>query len=184
MATDPTAGFWTTVRELRHHPRLLAALAVTGLVAVLLPAAALAGAEPLIQRGLLALLVVAVLASLAIVARHRSAPEPPPRRVEVKTGGPGALARLDAGRKDLVRSALRLAAEDVAETLGVAPELVRSNVFVIDDSRWMTIPEGLAWNMNRPEELGVRIPLGFGSTGRCFLRGKENFAVFHEGSFG
>lgn len=78
-------------------------------------------------------------------------------------------------------TALKGAAEDVAEVLGINPEHVRANLFGSDSSNRMRMLAGLTYQMNRDEELTISMPVGYGSTGRCFQRGKPNIAIFRGG---
>ncbi len=88
---------------------------------------------------------------------------------------------LNGEQKQDIISILRGAAKDVSDTLGISIELVRSNLFGVDSDGKMRILEDLTFNMNRGEELSISMPVGYGSTGRCFKTRKPNIAIFREG---
>ncbi|MGP8051432.1 MAG: hypothetical protein ACLPYB_12590 [Desulfobaccales bacterium] len=73
------------------------------------------------------------------------------------------------------------AAKDVADALGIPIELVRSNLFGVVSDGTMRMLKNFTFNMNREEELTISMPVGYGSTGRCFKNRKPNIAIFREG---
>ena len=73
------------------------------------------------------------------------------------------------------------AATDVASVLALPQDLVRSNLFEMTDNERVRIISSLTFNMNRGEELTISLPVGCGSTGRCFESGQPNIAIFSEG---
>ncbi len=75
---------------------------------------------------------------------------------------------------------LQGATTDVARVLGLPQDLVRSNLFEMSDNDRVRIIRALTFNMNREEELTMSVPVGFGSTGRCFESGQPCIAVFPE----
>lgn len=85
--------------------------------------------------------------------------------------------RLNDSEKQDIRVILSKAAQDVAEALNLDRNLVRSNLFATENNRMRIIRE-LTYNMNRKEELTISMPVGIGSTGRCFKSGKSNIAIF------
>lgn len=87
---------------------------------------------------------------------------------------------LASNQKQDIKIVLRKAAEEVADVLKIAPKLLRANLFAPDEHERMRIVPGLSHNMHSPEELTISIPVGYGSTGRCFRSGKPNIAVFRE----
>lgn len=106
----------------------------------------------------------------------------PPRVQLSETTDIGTVAQrlTDKQRKDL-KTVLQKAAEEVAVSLQISPELVRANIFAPYEDEKMRIVPQLTYNMNRPEELTLNIPAGYGSTGRCFRSGKPNIAILREG---
>lgn len=88
--------------------------------------------------------------------------------------------KLSASEKGSIRNLLQGAARDVADELKIPRNLVRSNLFGVDDHDQMKMPHDLTYNMDREEELGISMPVGYGSTGRCFERRMPNIAVFDE----
>jgi len=87
---------------------------------------------------------------------------------------------LAANQKQDIKTVLRKAAEEVADVLKIAPKLLRANLFAPDEHEHMRIVPGLSHNMHSVDELSISIPVGYGSTGRCFRSGKPNIAVFRE----
>lgn len=89
--------------------------------------------------------------------------------------------RLNDAQKQNILKALGGAAKDVADALHIPFNLVRSNLFGVENNDQMRMLQGLTFNMDRKEELTISMPVGYGSTGRCFQSGKPNIAVFREG---
>lgn len=81
-------------------------------------------------------------------------------------------------KKQEIRKILRGAALDLARKLSLPEELVRANIFGVDEHHMMRMIKEFTHNMNRPQELGVTIPVGYGSTGIAFKSEKPNIAVF------
>lgn len=84
-------------------------------------------------------------------------------------------------QKQYVLRAVCGAAEDVADVLEIPHNFVRSNLFGVDSDNRMRMIREFTYNMNRDPELTITMPVGYGSTGRCFQSGKPNIAVFREG---
>jgi hypothetical protein len=80
--------------------------------------------------------------------------------------------------KQEIRKILRAAAFDLARKLSLPEELVRANIFGVDEHHMMRMIKEFTHNMNRPQELSVAIPVGYGSTGIAFKSEKPNIAVF------
>lgn len=89
--------------------------------------------------------------------------------------------QLSDEQKQDILAVLRGAAQDVADELHIPLNLIRSNVFGVDNKRRMRMLRELTFNMNREEELSISMPAGYGSTGRCFKSGKPNIAILREG---
>jgi len=87
---------------------------------------------------------------------------------------------LNRSQKEQIREALQYAVQDVAEALSAAPNLLRSNLFGKDDANNMRMILDLTFNMNWPDEYNISMPVGYGSTGRCFSEGKPNIAILRE----
>lgn len=87
---------------------------------------------------------------------------------------------LAANQTQDIKTVLRKASEEVADVLKIAPKLLRANLFAPDEHERMRIVPGLSHNMHSADELSISIPVGYGSTGRCFRSGKPNIAVFRE----
>ena len=87
---------------------------------------------------------------------------------------------LNTNQKKEIKEALQHAVRDVAETLDVDPNLLRSNLFGKDDQNNMRMILDLTYNMKWRDEYTVSIPVGYGSTGRCFSAGKPNIAILRE----
>jgi len=93
----------------------------------------------------------------------------------------GLIDRLTTEQKQDILVNLSGAAKDVADTLGISIELVRSNLFGVGSDGKMRMLKDLTFNMNREEELTISMPVGYGSTGRCLKTKKPNIAIFREG---
>lgn len=91
------------------------------------------------------------------------------------------LNELERSKKDEILIALRGAATDVADALNLPVQLIRSNVFGLDENNRMRMVREITFQMDREEELTVSMPVGYGSTGRCFQSGRANIAVFRGG---
>ena len=89
--------------------------------------------------------------------------------------------RLNDIQKNDIIVLLRGAATDVAKQLNLPIDLIRSNLFGVDSQGHMRMVQELTYNMNREEEFTISMPIGYGSTGRCFQSGKPNIAIFREG---
>lgn len=83
-------------------------------------------------------------------------------------------------RQDILRI-LRGASEDIAEILNIPLNNIRANLFGKDEQNRMRMLAGLTFQMDRTEELSISMPVGYGSTGRCFQSGKPNIAIFRGG---
>lgn len=86
--------------------------------------------------------------------------------------------KLDDSQKKGIRQILKDATRQVASELKIPEKLVRSNLFGLDDHRQLKMLHDLTYNMNREEELTISMPVGYGSTGRCFEERRPNIAVF------
>lgn len=100
------------------------------------------------------------------------------------TANPNAVPIIDQlteNQKEDIRKILGKAAQDAANALGIPSHLIRANVFSPGEHEKLRIIKQLTHNMDRLEELEISIPVGKGSTGRSFLSGQPNIAVFNEG---
>lgn len=81
-----------------------------------------------------------------------------------------------------VKALLGQIALDVAEVLRLPVEHVRSNIFARLPNGKLGIIPSFTHNMgDPPEELRLEIPVGSGSTGRCFAFIRPNIATFDAG---
>lgn len=87
--------------------------------------------------------------------------------------------KLTADQKQDILEVLRRAVSDVSESLKCSKELIRANVFGVDEQGKLRMIKELTVNMNRPIELTIQMPIGYGSTGKSFQSGEPNIAVFH-----
>lgn len=102
-------------------------------------------------------------------------------RIEVNGNTIDLAKGLTHSQKQHILRALEGAAGDVADLLNVPLDLVRSNLFGVDDQNRMRMLPELVFQMNREEELTISMPAGYGSSGRCFQSGKPNIAILREG---
>ena len=194
MATDDpddsSAGPFDALRDigrilaeaLRDHP-FIAALVLLDLIAAIVTIA-FAGSEALTPFFLLtAFAVIAPVILFMIEVRSQRA------RIRRPSGHGEAMAegtfslhtnQLGERQRENISTALRGAASDAASALKMDSALVRSNIFGLHDNGQLQILPGMIFNMNRPQELTLSIPVGYGSSGRCYQKGKPNIAVFHE----
>jgi hypothetical protein len=103
------------------------------------------------------------------------------KSIEMKKDTIGFVDRLSDVQKEDVRKILRGAATLVADMLNIPHNLVRSNLFGVDDQKRLRILKESTFHMDREEELTISMPVGYGSTGRCFQHKVSNIAVFREG---
>ena len=85
--------------------------------------------------------------------------------------------KLGLDQKEGIRKVLREAAGVAAKVLNLNPDLVRSNLFGRDEHDRLRMIKDLTFQMNHPDELTLKIPIGYGSTGRCFKSSDPNIAV-------
>ena len=76
----------------------------------------------------------------------------------------------DVQKQDIIKI-LGGVAKDVAEELNIPLNLIRSNLFGIDSQGRMRMLREMTFNMDREEEFTISMPVGYGSTGRCFQSG-------------
>ena len=82
-------------------------------------------------------------------------------------------------QKQNILKLLQGATVDVAQVLGLHPDLVRSSLFERAEKERSSIISALTFNVNREEELTISLPAGCGTTGRCFEAGQPNIAIFN-----
>lgn len=87
------------------------------------------------------------------------------------------IGQLPDARKTDIRKILKGAAEESAEHLVLPVGHVRANLFGKFSDGFIRIIDDLTFQMNHPEELTVKMPIGYGSTGRCYETGTPNIAV-------
>lgn len=80
-------------------------------------------------------------------------------------------------RKKRILKVLKKVALTVAEALNVRSEFVRSNIFGKDEGDNLKMITDLTFQMDRTEELSISMPIGYGSTGRCFNSSEPNIAI-------
>jgi hypothetical protein len=129
-------------------------------------------------------LVICVVAVLVVFLRQRSA-----QQTEVRQSSGPAIQpnrgvtpdqlfdKLTADQKVQIRKILQGAAEDAADALDVSATLVRANIFAPSGNELRIIRE-LTFNMHDKAEMELSLPVGVGSTGRSFVSGKPNIAIF------
>jgi len=98
----------------------------------------------------------------------------------VSSGMKDLTQRLTTTQRQNIMKLLEGASTDVARVLELPQDLVRSNLFEKSDNDRVCIIRALTFNMNREEELTISLPVGIGSTGRCFETGQPNIAIFSE----
>lgn len=98
--------------------------------------------------------------------------------VKVSSNTLDLAKRLPDEKKQEIRKILRGAALNLARKLSLPEELVRANIFGVDEHHMMRMISEFTHNMNRPQELTVTIPVGYGSTGIAFKSEKPHIAVF------
>ena len=81
-------------------------------------------------------------------------------------------------QKQNILKLLQGATVDVAQVLGLHPDLVRSSLFERTEKERSSIISASTFNVNREEELTISLPVGCGTTGRCFEAGQPNIAIF------
>lgn len=85
--------------------------------------------------------------------------------------------QLKEEQKRRIREMLMAAAKEVAKRFNLSSDLVRSNLFGRDRHDRLRMITDLSYQMNHPSELTIEIPVGYGSTGRCFKTCQPNIAV-------
>lgn len=76
------------------------------------------------------------------------------------------------GAKKIIAPYLATACRAIAQATGVSEQDVRSNIFTPDRRGVLKIVRGLHYNMDdRPVELGIEIPKGYGASGSAFEQG-------------
>lgn len=101
--------------------------------------------------------------------------------IKVKEDTISLASRMSDVQKEDVRKILRGATTLVADILNIPHNLVRANLFGVDDHNRLRMLKELMFHMDREEELTISMPVGYGSTGRCFRHKTSNIAVFREG---
>ena len=79
-------------------------------------------------------------------------------------------------KEDLIRC-LQGAVADAAAELKLSTNVVRGNLFGIDEHHHLKMVPEMTVNMLRPEEFTLSIPVGYGSAGRAFQNKEANIAV-------
>lgn len=117
---------------------------------------------------------------LEVSSQRKQIRTPVPASFDTTRDTLSIVDRLSENQKRDILGALRGAVEDVADALRIRLEFVRANLFGEDNHDRMKMFREFTFNMNREEELAISMPVGYGSTGRCFQSGKPNIAVFRE----
>lgn len=81
--------------------------------------------------------------------------------------------------QEQLRDLLETAAAEVASQQQLEESLVRAALLLPVGQSLRMIP-GLAWHIDDPDELAVRIGPGQGSSGRAFQTGQSNIAIYHD----
>lgn len=96
--------------------------------------------------------------------------------------GPGELIELlSPEEKRNILEVMDAARNAVSQQLDLDVGHVRSNVFALGAGNTLAMVKELTLNMERQEELTITMPVGYGSTGKCFARREPGIAVFKEG---
>jgi hypothetical protein len=85
--------------------------------------------------------------------------------------------QLNKEQKDGVCKILKEVVLEVAKVLNLSSNLVRSNLFGKDEHNSLRMIRDLTFQMDRFAELTISMPVGYGSTGRCFSTCQSNIAV-------
>ncbi|MCJ7646049.1 hypothetical protein MUO65_03980 [bacterium] len=85
--------------------------------------------------------------------------------------------QLNKEQKEGVCNILKEVALEVAKVLNLSSNLVRSNLFGKDEHNSLRMIRDLMFQMDRFAELTISMPVGYGSTGRCFSTCEPNIAV-------
>jgi hypothetical protein len=166
-------------------PQLAAVVLVLLIAAVVIIVAIISGIKEAFY-SILAFLIFALFLTIVIIImeiREQRQKIRAPRGEKLIMGNDtvSLIDRLTTEQKQDILNVLSGAAKDVADTLGISIELVRSNLFGVASDRMMRMLKDLTFNMNREEELTISMPVGYGSTGRCLKTKKPNIAIFREG---
>ncbi|MGZ4688970.1 MAG: hypothetical protein ACXVKA_15295 [Acidimicrobiia bacterium] len=82
----------------------------------------------------------------------------------------------------ILELALKGAVDDVANTVGMKPDLVRSNLFArIPKTERLRMVKGAHHHMNDPRECTLEMDIGTGASGRAFGTGEVVRAIWKEG---
>jgi len=94
---------------------------------------------------------------------------------------PSLSDRLTPEQRERIRQALDGARQDVAEVLGLSPELVRANIFEAVDGHLALVAD-LTSNMSgRPQELTLTVEPGQGAVGTAYATGEPVLALGEAG---
>jgi len=85
--------------------------------------------------------------------------------------------QLEYEQKEKIQMVIEQAAKEVAKQLSINSKVVRSNIFGVDEYKCLMMIPNLSYHMDHPPEKTIKIPLGYGSTGRCFKTCQPNIAV-------
>ena len=167
---------------LRSHPYLAAPVLIVVVFAVV--AIAYRNTVALITLLILAVIVAVAMLAMGFYLELRSQKAKIGRyagaRIDMNGNTIDVANRLSNRGRDEIVTLLQGAAVDVAQSLNLPTERVRSNLFGVDDQDQMRMLPGLTFQMDRAEELTISMPVGFGSNGRCFRSGKPNIAILQE----
>jgi hypothetical protein len=167
---------------LKNHPPLAAIvlIAVVGAAAMIVFPAK--NKLPWFFGFLVAVLLSVVLVfSLELNAQKKELSSLPSVQLTANPQAVSIVDQLTDTQKEDIRKVLGEAAKDAANELKVSQDLVRANLFAPAENNELRIIKQLSHNMKRPEELDISIEVGSGSTGRSFLSGQPNIAVFTDG---
>ncbi len=170
---------------LRKRPWIAAVVLVLLITAVVIIVAIISGLKEAFY-AILAFFCYALFVSTGIFlmelrAQREQIRAPAGERLDMENNTISLANRLNDAQKQDIITILHGAAKDVAEELNIPITFIRSNLFGTDRQGRMRMMRELTFNMNREEELTISMPIGYGSTGRCFQSGKSNIAIFREG---
>jgi hypothetical protein len=115
-----------------------------------------------------------------LVARGRVAPDPGPVPESLAAGVPTtptkAAPDITDDQRARIIQGLNSLVEQVAQLLAIPIARVQANVFGVVDKGFLGILPGLSVNMSG-QELAIKIPVGYGCTGRAFQKGETVIGV-------
>lgn len=156
---------------------LVLIIAILGVVAILAT-----GTGAVVVAIWLAFVIVFVVVGAWAFSRYRGENEAVAQlgKVTVESDVFDLATRLGARERQNLLEVLRHVRVEASQSLGVALDNVRSNVFGLTSSGELRIVNGLDDNMTKPEERTLVLRPGLGSTGIAYQTREPNIAVLKE----